>query len=291
VPVRVQGDGAARDICAAIDQAHELQPDVIVLCRGGGSIEDLWAFNEEEVARAMHRARIPIVTGIGHETDFTIADFCSDLRGATPTGAAELLVIDNSVLSERVAALCARLQRSFSWRIDSISSRLERLTHFLSTFDAAFSQPTLRLDRAASRLVGGMSRRLERAQQRTDELAGRLRHNSPRHSIDAHQGRLDRLHELVLICSRQTIVKKHHQLQRAAAVLDSLSPLATLARGYSIVSTLPAPGCGSRLVTDDRHVAVDECIAITLHRGRLEARVTATHRSSTSQKTDRDSDD
>jgi exodeoxyribonuclease VII large subunit len=291
IPVRVQGDGAAHDISGAIDRAHELHPDVIVLCRGGGSIEDLWAFNEEEVAWAMHRARIPIVTGIGHETDFTIADFCSDLRGATPTGAAELLVIDNSVLSDRVASLCARLQRTLSWRIDSVGSRLDRLNHFLSTFDAAFSQQTLRLDRAASRLVENMSRRLERARQRTDELAGRLRHDSPIHAIDAYQNRVSRLREMVHVCGRQTIDRKRHQLQKTAAVLDSLSPLATLARGYSIVSTMPTRDHDSRLITDEQQVAVEEHIAITLHRGRLEARVTATHRPPASSKAALDAGD
>jgi len=288
LPVRVQGEGAAQEISAAIDKAHELHPDVIVLCRGGGSIEDLWAFNEEEVARAMHRAHIPIVTGIGHETDFTIADFCSDLRGATPTGAAELLVVDGAVLGERVAALGARLQRSFSWRIESIGSRLDRLNRFLSTFDAAFSQPTLRLDRAASRLIESMSRRLERARHRTDELAGRLRHHSPLHAIDTYQSRLTRLREMVTICGRQTIDSKRHQLQRAAAVLDSLSPLATLARGYSIVSTVPTPGRDSRLITDEHQVAVHDRIAIVLHRGRLEAQVTATHKPSSSQEKKQD---
>ncbi len=291
LPVRVQGDPAAQEISAAIDKAHELQPDVIVLCRGGGSIEDLWAFNEEEVARAIHRARIPIVTGIGHETDFTIADFCSDLRGATPTGAAELLVVDGAVLNERVAALGARLQRSFSWRIESISSRLDHLNRFLSTFDAAFSHPTMRLDRAASRLIETMSRRLERARHRSDELAGRLRHNSPLQTIAAYQSRLARLREMVTIGGRQTIDKKRHRLQRAAAVLDSLSPLATLARGYSIVSTRPAPDRGSLLVTDERQVAVHDRITIALHRGRLEAQVTATHSPSCSREKKRDTND
>ncbi|MBE0585015.1 MAG: exodeoxyribonuclease VII large subunit [Desulfofustis sp.] len=278
LPVRVQGEGASRDISGAIDLAHQLHPDVIVLCRGGGSIEDLWAFNEEEVARAIHRASIPIVTGIGHETDFTIADFCSDLRGATPTGAAELLVTDGTVLSRQVSGLCTRLQRTFAWQIDSIGSRLERLNRFLSTFDTAFSQPTLHLDRALSKLMESMLLRLERTQNRSEELVNRLRHNSPIHAIGSYQSRLEQLQDALKFRGRQCLDSKLNALQKAAAVLDSLSPLATLARGYSIVTTIPVPGQESILVTDEQQVAKDERIAITLHRGRLEAQVIANYR-------------
>jgi exodeoxyribonuclease VII large subunit len=278
LPVRVQGEGAGRDISAAIDLAHRLHPDVIVLCRGGGSIEDLWAFNEEEVAWAIHRASIPIVTGIGHETDFTIADFCSDVRGSTPTGAAELLVTDGAVLSQQVSSLCTRLQRTFAWRIASIGDRLERINRFLSTFDTAFSQPTLHLDRALSKLTDVIFLRLERTQNRHDELINRLRHNSPSHAIGSYQSRIEQLQDALKFCGRHCVDRKFHMLQKAAAVLDSLSPLATLARGYSIVSTIAAPGRKSTLLTDEQQVAKDERIAITLHRGRIEAQVIAKYR-------------
>ncbi len=277
LPVPVQGDGAAREIAVAIKRAHEVRPDVIVLCRGGGSIEDLWAFNEELVAEAIYRATIPIVTGIGHETDSTIADFCADLRGATPTAAAELLIADSAQLRERISAFQARLQRTLNWQFAALQSRLERVNRFLSTFDTVFSRPTLRLDTASSRLENLLHLRLERSLHTYEALQARLRAASPFYRVSRQQGQLAQLCTSLKHAMQRQLATNSHRLQQAAAVLDSLSPLATLGRGYAIVTSTPTDGSTARVITDARQVEKEQEVGVQLRQGRLTCLVTAVH--------------
>ena len=252
LPVRVQGKDAAEEICRAIETAHAFSPDVIVLCRGGGSIEDLWSYNEETVARAIFKAQIPVVTGIGHETDFTIADFCADYRCATPTAAAELITSDPAGYKEKLEYFSSRLLRSMGYLLDNYTTRLNRATETLSTFDKAFSHHTLTVDHLFSRLHASMALSVEMKANRFSEIFSLLLRLSPENSINRHHDRLAYLGQRLIDRTNQMIRSRQNRLEQNAAVLDTLSPLKTLARGYGIVSrgggllarqkkSLPAP--------------------------------------------------
>ena len=274
IPVRVQGDGAAEQICKALAAAASLSPDVIALCRGGGSIEDLWAFNEESVARAIVGTAIPVVTGVGHETDFTIADFCADVRCPTPTAAAQLLTTDPAAYLERLSYLAARLKRSLVDRLDRYRDRLERSAEIFSTFDRAFSHHTFTVDHCFSRLCGAMALGIERQAGHCAELRSRLHHSSPANAILLYQKQLDHLSEKCIDRSRQRIEAKENRLIRNSARLDTLSPLKTLARGYSIVTVGDGgPEPSQRIVTASDQVDLHDEIEIRLHRGELDCQV------------------
>jgi exodeoxyribonuclease VII large subunit len=274
VPVRVQGDGAAEQICRALETAGTLSPDVIVLCRGGGSIEDLWAFNEESVARAIVQSAIPVVTGIGHETDFTIADFCADVRCPTPTAAAQLVTADPSAYLEKLSYLAARLKRALVGRLDLYQDRLDRSAETLSTFDKAFSHHTFTVDHCFSRLCGAMALGIERQAAQYAELRSRLHHSSPASTIQLYQHKIDYLSEKCLDRGSQAVEAKENRLIRNSARLDALSPLKTMARGYSIVTLkgrVAEPA--RRIVTASDQVGLRDEIEIRLHQGELDCQV------------------
>jgi len=275
LPVRVQGRESVGEICNAIETAETLAPDVIVLCRGGGSIEDLWSFNEEELARTIHRSSIPIVTGIGHETDFTIADFCADVRCPTPTGAAELLIADTQLLTETVAQLHARLLLTMSRQLDDYRARLDTSARLLGTFDDAFSSHSFRLDHLSTRLQRTMSDRILEVDRDLADLEGRLRGASPVYDIRSFEDRLELLFNKLTSRCRRLHESKHTRFLRSAAVLDTLSPLKTLARGYGIVSFNEKSRPTRTVITSAREVRVNDSIDIRLHTGELECSVVA----------------
>lgn len=228
-PVPVQGAAAAEAIVQAIDEASRMgDSDVLILARGGGSIEDLWSFNDERVARAIRRCAIPVVSGIGHEIDFTIADFAADVRAPTPSGAAEIVVPDRRELLAQLGAVSRRLDLAMERRLARAVERREQLA--------------ARLQRAHPGV------RLRQQVQRLDELDLRLR--------GAWENRLSRL---------------MHRLQLAQRSLDAISPLATLARGYAIVT-----GPDGVVVQNAARLKIGDEIEARLARGRLKARVTGT---------------
>jgi exodeoxyribonuclease VII large subunit len=223
----VQGAAATASIVRAIDAASVRGDcDVLILARGGGSIEDLWCFNDEAVAHAIRRCRIPVVTGIGHEIDFTIADFAADVRAPTPSGAAELVVPDQRALLDTLAKFGQRLRLA-------VARRMERSA-------AAYQQLALRLERAHP------GARLAQHVQRLDDLDLRLRR---------------------ALAARLTVAQQ--RLQMAHRGLDAVSPLATLQRGYAIVT-----GPDGVVVTDAAHLKVGDKITTRLARGSAVAQVT-----------------
>ena len=274
LPVRVQGQGAAEEICQAIETSQSLNPDVVVLCRGGGSIEDLWCFNDESVARAIYRAKTPIVTGVGHETDFTIADFCADVRSATPTAAAECITSDPSGFEEKLDYVSTRLIRAITHRLTDYSTRLDRVTETLSTFDKAFSHHTFTVEYLFTRLHSSMALAVEQKTALFSELRSRLLYLSPETDIDHYQNRLAFLSQRLIDRTETLIHKNQSTLEQTAAVLDTLSPLKTLARGYSIVSKKKfAADLSNEIVTSTNQVVEKEEVEVKLHQGTLDCRV------------------
>jgi exodeoxyribonuclease VII large subunit len=181
-PVRVQGEGAAEEISAAIDDFNRFgEVDVLIVGRGGGSLEDLWAFNEETVARAIHRSRIPVVSAVGHEIDFTISDLVADARAPTPSGAAQMVVRDREEVSREVLALARGLAAAVRNRISSLRREIERTKNRYAFARAPeiVRQRTQRLDEVSRRLQMSSSRILKERKQLVDSYAGRLRALDP----------------------------------------------------------------------------------------------------------------
>ncbi len=239
-PVPVQGVQAAGEIVAALRlAAHRGDCDVLILARGGGSLEDLWAFNDEGLARAIVASPIPIVTGVGHEIDFTIADFAADVRAPTPSAAAELAVPPGDVWLDSFLQLGARLQRAMRRRIAEHRARLSWLEGraLLVSPAARLAQQTQRLDEMEQALVRVVRRHLQAHRQRLDWLAGRAALASPANRLTQQQSRLDELTRKLARAGRQTLMARRDRLAPLVRTLNAVSPLATLERGYAIVTT------------------------------------------------------
>ena len=269
LPARVQGEGSVEEVALALERVETLKPDVVVLCRGGGSIEDLWTFNEERVARAIHSCSIPVVSAIGHEIDITIADYCADVRCATPTAAAELLVPELQELQNKLRLQIQRISRSMQFQFSAVQFRIEKAERVLTSFDSAFATQTVYLDSLTYRLHEVIKRRLLDRETRMHLLVSRLKKSAPINTVTVGEMRLSHLCETLMRSIHARIEKKRAQLQEIAAILDSVSPLATLSRGYSIVSK-PETG---EIVTDADQVRIDERVAVKLKRGALQCRV------------------
>ncbi|MBI2314122.1 MAG: exodeoxyribonuclease VII large subunit [Betaproteobacteria bacterium] len=239
-PTQVQGEGAGARIVSAIQAAAERNEcDVLILCRGGGSIEDLWAFNEEAVARAVFACPIPVVTGVGHETDFTIADFVADARAPTPTAAAELVSPDRADLRHRLEILHGRLSRGMVRGIEARMQHLDHLGKRLVHPGERIRNQAVQLGHLKQRLAQAGGRLLEGRQWRLRELARRLRSN-----WDGYTGRLGLT------------------LNKVGSHLTHLNPQLVLERGYSLVE-----GKDGVIVRDSAKTAVGDELRITFARG------------------------
>ena len=238
LPVPVQGDGAAAQILDMLQRAGRSgRYDLILLTRGGGSLEDLWAFNDEALARAIVASPVPVVAAIGHEVDVSLADFAADLRAPTPSAAAELLVPDRGELVERLRrdrqrfdALLARVLGAQAQRVDQAFLKLQAL------------RPQLRLERGRNRL-DALRHRLGLAWQapaarrgeRLSRLLRRLDQAHPRRRLEAHRHRLALIQRALAALPARLVEPRRLQLRGLARALESVSPLATLGRGYAIV--------------------------------------------------------
>jgi exodeoxyribonuclease VII large subunit len=281
LPVKVQGKTAAGEIAKAIEIAQRLDNiEIIVLCRGGGSMEDLWAFNEEIVADAIHRSTLPVVTGIGHEVDFTLADLCADFRCPTPTGAAEKLIPDAVSLRRHVDSLRVGLQRCLQRQINVSEQRLSHHKKMLGDMNSVFRGLEFRLRLSKAHMVQAISDCLQVKERNLDSLVRHLSQESPSSRIDFH------LHHLKLLLSqlknhmRRTLESKQANLAEQASLLNGVSPLATLARGYAIVQKKQAEKSGWRLVSRAQDTAVGEELNILLREGHLDCLVINKHTSS-----------
>jgi exodeoxyribonuclease VII large subunit len=260
-PARVQGDGAAEEVAAGIVALNELSapPDVIVVARGGGSVEDLWAFNEEVVARAIVASAAPVVSAVGHEIDFTIADFAADLRAPTPSAAAELIAPDAAELTRELGQWAAQLRRQMAAALGAQRSRLDFLAR--STF---FREPEQRLaaaqqrtDLASEALRRTMREQIGACRQTVDGLLSTLRQHRPDQLLALRRQHFDALRAKFQARFDEARKEPTARFARLAEMLRLLAPNATLARGYSITikpdgSTLRSVGeaqPGMQLVT------------------------------------------
>lgn len=289
IPVPVQGDESSGQIVAALDFANRYADDpfdVLLLTRGGGSLEDLWSFNTEQVARAIFASKIPVVCAVGHETDFTIADFVADLRAPTPSAAAEVISPDasewqssfNRIERALLTAVTSQLKNR-SLHVDHISRRLRHPGARLQDLGQRLDDLEIRMGRAfgryvsgfhfdelQARLVNAMARRLERAQARTSLAGSRL--TSPLARIHAAQAQVNFLASNLVAAMRGDL---RHTAQRLDAIHDNLnaySPTAVLERGYAIVMH------DDKVVRNAADVPPGETITARLKQGRLVAQVT-----------------
>ncbi len=241
-PARVQGSGAGAEVAAAVrelNRAEELglpRADVIVVTRGGGSMEDLWEFNDEGLARAIFASEIPVVAAVGHEIDFTIADFVADLRAPTPSAAAELVAPDTAELLRVIAQAGAQMQRCATAQIQSHKNRVAFLAR-----DALFAEPRRRLDEAAqsldflnNALARGARAALRGLQQRVAEAGARLRQHRPDQLLAIRRQELAAAQRELLAHFKNSLAARRARLERQGDSLRLLSPLATLQRGYSL---------------------------------------------------------
>lgn len=269
-PVRVQGDGAAMEIARAIDEMNRMAAvDVVIVGRGGGSFEDLWAFNEEVVARAVYRSKISIISAVGHETDWTICDFVADLRAPTPSAAAELVIASNEELRSQIAALSGRLRRSVENLLAVHNGRIEALRRSLHDPRMMLGHLAQRVDDLTGRLEMGLTAAVSRRRDRFERLHDALWHNDPGGRVSTLRQRITLLSVRAEHLLAQRLEYLRQEFGDNAARLEVLSPLKTLARGYAIASR----GRDGAVVSDAGSLAIGEKLLLRLYQGQVHCRV------------------
>ena len=259
-PVRVQGEGAAAEIVEALRFFNRKKlVDVLILARGGGSLEDLWAFNEEIVARAIADSAIPLISGVGHETDFTIADFVADVRASTPSAAAELVVQTRREFDKHIADLLETIEKQVRYRILVLSRRVHELAArrgFRRPLDL-LRQQRQRADEMTSRLALGLRARLEQARKRFTAAHVRIVSFDFRAKIAAFRLRLERRGADLGVRAERMLRRKRERLDRLRLQLEERGPLRVLERGYAV-----ATDAAGNLLRSADQVALGDSVAI-----------------------------
>lgn len=273
-PVPVQGDGAAQRIADAINQADQLisdrkiRLDVLIVGRGGGSPEDLWAFNEEVVARALFAASVPTVSAVGHEIDFSIADLVADTRAATPSAAAELVSIDQTELLQQADQLSSRLDRAISRSINDIADQLSAVKKRIRHPGYALTQHRKTLLQLSGALQRSTERHITTRLTKAEQLTTRLTAQHPEQQLRRYRGENTRLQHRLLLQIKQKLQSVKAQALYQQKLLQSLGPEQTLNRGYAIVTD--AQG---NLVKDAGTTHRGDAVSIRLKQGQLTAEV------------------
>lgn len=236
LPVSVQGDAAAEEIITALRRVGRIEADAVLLTRGGGSLEDLWTFNLESVARAIAACPIPVVSAIGHQTDFTIADFVADLRAPTPSAGAELLTPDRVDMSARINVTTARLTRALLGHLHGLGQHTRHLRARLVSPRTRLEQQMQRADELAERLTRAVTRQRRDAGRRLQTQGRRLLRAHPATRIPPAEAALDRLRARLDAALARGDERRGTRLATAVRALSALSPLATLSRGYAILT-------------------------------------------------------
>lgn len=269
-PTPVQGEGAARRIAQAIHTANErAECDVLIVCRGGGSIEDLWSFNEEVVARAIAASEIPVISGVGHETDFTIADFVADLRAATPTAAAQAAVPDRQALLRTLAELGQQLGRALLRQIERRMQQVDYLQRRLVHPAQRMQQQTERLEGLRRRLHLAQHTGMQQRQWRWRALQQRLSGLAP--DVTPSRDQLGAYAQRLGTAVVRQLERHQDRLQALQQHFQMLDPYRVLARGYSLVRDAQGG-----IVSDSRKVRAGDALDITFAQGRARVQVQET---------------
>jgi exodeoxyribonuclease VII large subunit len=265
-PVRVQGAGAVEQIVAAIEAANRLaRNDVLVLARGGGSLEDLAPFNSERVARAIFASRLPIVSAVGHETDFSIADFVSDLRAPTPSAAAEIVVPVKGELMQRCMELAGRIQREMRNKLQRARERAGQCNRMLIHPGKKVQDQKLHLDQLTQRLKRSLDAQARQQRSRLEQNRIRLLHRNPDKMAETYKSKLEILRNNLLQSINIIATKNNERVKAAQAVLRAMDPHSVLKRGFSITRTVPH----GTVVTDARAVHSGQPLEIQLAKGQI----------------------
>ncbi|MGF1691258.1 exodeoxyribonuclease VII large subunit [Photobacterium kagoshimensis] len=274
-PTMVQGEGSAISIAQAIGRANARQEcDVLIVGRGGGSLEDLWAFNEEIVARTIAASQIPIISAVGHEVDVTIADFVADMRAPTPSAAAELVSRDNSHQTQKISQKTQQLTHSVRQYLSDRRRHLTQLQHRLERQhpQLRLNQQSQRLDDVSSRLERAMNNYIVQHRQHLNRNEHKLALHSPVQTLKQQANRLERVESRLHDAMDRRLLTARHQLAMAAEKLETVSPLATLGRGYSI--TRDSKG---KVIRDTDQVSHGDTITTKVANGEIQSVVSKNH--------------
>lgn len=274
-PAQVQGESAPAEVAEGVrffneNSGGEFAVDVIVLARGGGSLEDLAAFNDESLARTVAASRLPTISAIGHETDFTICDFVADLRAPTPSAAAELVIRSRQELEESVATLRDRLRRAMQYRLLYRRQQLTELekNRAFARMEDAIARRQQRIDDLRFRLESQVRARLAVAQRRLELAASHLYRQDVRRRLTMRQRDLEARVEALTAAAQRMLLRRRARWEQAAAKLSALSPVSILERGYSLIFS-----ASGALVKDAEQLRPGDTIRARLARGETEARV------------------
>lgn len=275
IPVSVQGEKAAEEVANAIQFANKHQlADVMVVGRGGGSLEDLWSFNEEVVARAIFNSDIPIISAVGHEVDFTIADLVADYRAPTPSAAAEKITPDQFELMQQLDLSERRLSYLFTHTLKQCQERLSSQSKRLKHPSEALEDKKQKLIQFRQRINQVIQHKLKLATQQLDTQRLTLRQLNPRSKIERHQQTISIQQERIFSLQNKQLKQLEHQLGLLAQTLHTASPLATLGRGYAIIKKGSGPQANaSKVITSSKKVKAGDKITATLKDGNIHCTV------------------
>jgi len=270
VPTLVQGEKAAPLICEALNKASDLENiDLIILARGGGSIEDLWAFNNEEVARAIVNCSIPLVSAVGHETDFTISDFVADIRAPTPSIAAEIISQPYSELKETLEGYQSYLLKSVESQFDSQRTRITNLIKRIRHPGDKLREIGQKVDYLETALIQEMHQKVSFKKNQLNLTQLSLQQNSPQNKVKEAKVYLQNASKDLLKAFKLKIERKRKLLGELVATIEAVSPLSVLARGYSIISTEPE----GKILSSSNQVKIGQTISAVLNKGSIKAEV------------------
>jgi len=270
VPTLVQGEKAAPLICEALNKASNLENiDLIILARGGGSIEDLWAFNNEEVARAIVNCPIPLVSAVGHETDFTISDFVADIRAPTPSIAAEIISQPYSELKETLEGYQSYLLKSVESQFDSQRTRITNLIKRIRHPGDKLREIGQKVDYLETALIQEMHQKVSFKKNQLNITQLSLQQNSPQNKVKEAKVYLQNASKDLLKAFKLKVERKRKLLGELVATIEAVSPLSVLARGYSIISTEPE----GKILSSSNQVKIGQTISAVLNKGSIKAEV------------------